>query len=53
LFINEQVFYAPTAATKAACEAILGASVVEDSPAVFRAAYTVANAAGEGVVERF
>ncbi|HEY5046022.1 MAG TPA: hypothetical protein VII53_09215 [Solirubrobacteraceae bacterium] len=51
-FINNQMFFAPTAATKAVCEAILGAAGLE-SPAVFRATYKIATAAGEGVKESY
>jgi hypothetical protein len=54
LYINEQVFYAATAATKKACEEILGvAAVTEDSPAVFRATYTIENAKTEGIIEKY
>ena len=53
LYINEQVFYAPTASTKANCETIIGSGVVADSPAVFRSSYTIEDAAGAGIIERW
>lgn len=51
LYINEQVFFAATAATLPVCEAFGIPNA--DSPAVFRASYTVADSAGEGVIEKW
>ena len=51
-FINNQMFFEPTAASKVECEAILGATGLL-SPAVFRATYKIATATGEGIKEEY
>jgi hypothetical protein len=53
LLINEQVFYVPTAATKAVCEGATFGIRASDSPAAFKAAYSIENAAKEGLIEEF
>jgi hypothetical protein len=53
LLINEQVFYGPTAATKTVCEGPTFGIKASDSPAAFKAAYTIENAAKEGLIEEF
>jgi hypothetical protein len=53
LLINEQVFYVPTAATKAVCESAKFGIKASDSPAAFKAAYSIENVAKEGLIEEF
>lgn len=52
LYVNEQMFYAATAATKTECETDFGIANAA-SPAVFHATYIIEDAAGEGVVEKY
>jgi hypothetical protein len=52
LFVNEQVFYAPTAATKTVCEGATFKIKASDSPAAFKAAYNVVKTGTEeGIIE--